>query len=162
MEPVTVVYKEAVADPSVGDLMALPRTKAVVCLPTLLSALNVNIDVILLPCVFCGGFCTLQDKLDFLMSGLKVVWKNNCFHAACKVCRRVIAAEEDYRYRECTVEADFIERCTGKSILDVTVRCIACMHLLGASEKLLAKANNKPFYLVRKVWRGSCRYCFAL
>lgn len=131
-------------------------------LPQLLSHLRLNVAGVLLPCVFCGGVCGLQDNFDFCASGLKVVWKNGYYHIACKRCRRQAAAAEDHCYRQCHGESDFVEACTGLPLLHVDINCIACLGKLGATEKLLARETRRPFILVRNRWRGYCRNCFVL
>nr|QWC92933.1 E6 [Phodopus sungorus papillomavirus 1]QWC92939.1 E6 [Phodopus sungorus papillomavirus 1]QWC92945.1 E6 [Phodopus sungorus papillomavirus 1] len=156
-EPVTVGIKRRRSRPLFGRPMDLP-----IGLEELLDALKIDVKLLLLPCLFCGHLCNEQDKFDFLQSGLKVVWKNLCYHIACQACRRVAAYVEHAKCRVCVGEHDFVERMTGKCILQTTMRCIACMKELGASEKLLAVSQRRPFILVRKLWRGYCRNCFVL
>ncbi|CDI44925.1 E6 protein [Mesocricetus auratus papillomavirus 1] len=131
-------------------------------LPALIQLLNTDVTRIVLYCLFCDRPLSMQDKFDYFGAGLKVVCRKGGMRIACMSCRRALAYAEDLRHRQCTAEGDLVERITGKSLLHIDVRCIACLCRLGPSEKLLAKASHKPFYLVRSLWRGPCRKCFLL
>lgn len=131
-------------------------------LEQLLRFLNVSLEDFLLPCAFCPNLLALNDKERFASSKLKVMVKNFAFHAACLTCRKKLAYAERAKYQTCVGEADLVEAMCGTGIVHVTIRCIRCLGLLSASEKLLAKHSLMPFFLVRSMWRGHCRLCFSL
>nr|ATP66834.1 E6 protein [Rodent papillomavirus] len=131
-------------------------------LEQLLRFLNVDLDTFIFPCAFCTNILDSNDKKRFAASQLKVVVKDFTFKGACITCRRKLAFAERRKYQSCVGEADLVECMTGTGIVHLTIRCISCLGLLSASEKLVAKANLDPFYLVRSMWRGKCRLCFSL
>ncbi|AEI00709.1 E6 [Apodemus sylvaticus papillomavirus 1] len=128
----------------------------------LLRFLDVSLTDFILPCAFCPSFLDLNDKQRFAASELRVVVKDFTFQGACLRCRKKLAFAERQKYQSCIGEGDLVEAMWGTGIVHITVRCIRCLGLLSASEKLLAKANYQPFYLVRSLWRGHCRLCFNL
>lgn len=130
-------------------------------LEQLLRFLNVDLDTFILPCAFCPTVLDSVDKKRYQASKLKVVVKDFTFQGACIVCRRKLAYAEKLKYLSCVGEADLVEAMTGTNIVHTTVRCIKCLSLLSASEKLNAKSQNVPFYLVRQLWRGHCRLCYT-
>lgn len=128
-------------------------------LDELLRFLDVSLQDLLLPCHFCPTLLELHDKASFADSKLKVVTRDCTFRAACIPCRRKLAYCERQRFLVCTAEGDFVEAMSGTGIVHCPVRCVNCLALLSASEKLLAKAEHLPFFLVRHMWRSSCRLC---
>lgn len=121
--------------------------------------LNVSLQSFTLSCTFCNSVLDAIDKANFAASQLKVVVRDFAFKGACITCRRELAAQEKRRYLVCVGEADLVEAMTGTGIVHCTVRCLNCLALLSASEKLVAKGCCQPFYLVRHFWRAQCRNC---
>lgn len=125
----------------------------------LLRFLNVSLETIILPCNFCFTVLGILDKASFAASKLKVVVRDKCYKGACISCRRALAAAEKKKYLVCLGEGDLVEAMCGTGIVHCTIRCVECLALLSASEKLVAKANLRTFYLVRHMWRTQCRNC---
>ncbi|ABG56157.1 E6 [Mastomys coucha papillomavirus 2] len=131
-------------------------------LDEILRYLNVDLAAFTLLCAFCDSPLDFADRARFAVSQLKVLVKDFAFAGACIQCRRLLAKEEARKYSVCVGEADFVEAMTGKHIVHVTVRCVSCLGLLSATEKLIAKADHQPFNLVRHTWRGTCKFCKEL
>lgn len=112
-----------------------------------------------LDCTFCDCVLDDVDRASFAASKLKVVVRNLQYKGACIKCRRALAAEEKFKYLVCVGEADLVEAMCGTGIVHCSVRCVSCLALLSASEKLVAKGGCQPFYLVRHLWRAQCRHC---
>ncbi|AEI00702.1 E6 [Mus musculus papillomavirus type 1] len=112
-----------------------------------------------LSCAFCSTTMDHNEKARFLHAKLKCVVRDFAFKGACIVCRRQLACKEKLLHTRVTGEADLVECMAGKNIVFVTVRCVTCLALLTASEKLDAKACGLPFHLVRHMWRGYCGFC---
>lgn len=136
--------------------MAVPNE---VTLPQLLRYLNVDPATFTFPCAFCSVCLDIYDKARFATSNLKVVYKDKTYKGCCLSCRCKLAAAERQRYLVCTGEGDLVEAMCGTGIVHCAIRCVVCLALLTASEKLLAKVNRHPFFLVRHMWRGFCRHC---
>lgn len=123
-----------------------------------------NKDVVdfTISCAFCSATMDVNEKARFIHARLKCVVKDFGFKGACIVCRRQLACKERLLHTRLTGEADLLECMTGKNIVFVTVRCVSCLALLSAAEKLDAKASHLPFHLVRHIWRGYCSFCKPL
>nr|WPK29452.1 MAG: E6 protein [Varecia rubra papillomavirus 1] len=125
----------------------------------LAQSLGVPVTNILLHCTFCGKRCTVEDLFDFQLKELQLVWKEYGPLGACRPCIREVALKEVREYGEVFLEADGVERLTGKDLRELLMRCMCCLKKLSYLEKLHFSTRDGVFILVRGMWKGRCMLC---
>ncbi|AVH76831.1 E6 protein [Tursiops truncatus papillomavirus 8] len=134
--------------------------------PRLLEALCASMEIrpqdLLLTCVFCKVQLTLPDIWSFMYKNLNVVWKKKWPHGICWKCVDVQAKIDRLRYYVRSAYATTIEEETGKSIKELTIRCIRCWKTLCTFEKYRHLRLNLRFHQVGCNWRGFCLQCIRI
>ncbi|AXQ03947.1 E6 [Canine papillomavirus 21] len=111
------------------------------------------------PCIFCGGLLTVEDKIRFDFKALCIIWRGDTPYGACIACCKYRARADCVLHAKCTLEGDGVEALCGKSLNCIVVRCTSCLGLLSRREKREACRRHSPFILVRSCWRNTCGDC---
>lgn len=114
---------------------------------------------LILKCAFCDFNLSLQELADFHEKNLSLLYRNGCPYAACRTCLKVSAKAEFERFCRCSVPAETLPDILQVPLTSVCMRCKICYRLLDAAEKIDLAAASENCYLVRNLWRGTCRVC---
>ncbi|AUT11917.1 E6 [Leptonychotes weddellii papillomavirus 5] len=128
-------------------------------LRALAASLGEPLQRILVQCVFCGAPMTWPDKVAFENKCLSVVWCRERFFGACVSCTNVRSYWDVLNNRGPTLEATGVESLFNKPLSDIPVRCMYCLAQLTVLEKIACAVNERPFVLVRKLFRNTCSEC---
>nr|WDS49644.1 MAG: E6 protein [Neophocaena asiaeorientalis asiaeorientalis papillomavirus 2] len=122
---------------------------------------GLQIDELLICCVFCRRALREFDIWSFVNKGLLVLWKKGFPHACCPRCLEVQALVQWLRRFERCGNATAVEEDTGKPLGELFIRCMGCYKPLNNSEKLFQIEDRKPFTKVAGNWRGFCLNCLT-
>lgn len=120
---------------------------------------NLDICEIYVTCVFCNNLLTLDDTLNFEKADLNLVWRHGWPYGCCQACCKKAGFCEFMRYYQLSVSGDAIESVTGKTLLQLQIRCFGCLCPLDLATKLEHAWNKYPFHFVQNRWKGCCGDC---
>lgn len=120
---------------------------------------DVQLEEILLFCLYCWKPLSYFDKILFELCERKLIWKIGGAYASCHACCKLKCQVEFLCYYERTISAVDWERESGSSIYQAHIKCLKCERPLTFLEKQACVFHLEAFQLVKDTLRGTCSMC---
>ncbi|ASC49548.1 E6 [Bovine papillomavirus] len=125
----------------------------------LLECYGLSFYDLYLLCIFCDNLLTYADCDHFEYAELNLVWRNGWPYGVCKSCCSRAGHWECVRFYQFSMLGNDVESHTGCTLLQLSVRCYACLKKLNLTEKLEHVWKGVAFHCVKDRWKGICNNC---
>ncbi|UJQ88219.1 E6 protein [Molossus molossus papillomavirus type 2] len=120
---------------------------------------ELSISSLLLPCCSCLRLLSIYEKILFDLGNRCLVYQDGIPFGLCQTCLFQKSKIEFLTLYEKTLTAPEVERETGYSIFDLSIRCLKCQRFLCYQEKVAVVQNLEAFQKISKEYRALCSMC---
>lgn len=144
--------------------MGKKLTHSLMALPQSIAALSqqlggTGVQDIVIQCFYCGRPLSWAEKVLYDSSNIPVILYRECFYASCHPCVTANARLDFVMNYEGVTSAAEVELRYGKTIENLSVRCVSCLRELTRTEKRDVQQTDPDLFMIRDTIRTLCIVC---